>query len=69
MENVATGKQSLPDAIGDYETEVIERGIREVSLSRELTHAVHKWELFLKSPAIIHGGNETVENTKVVVLP
>lgn len=58
----------LPDAIGDYETEVIERGIREVSLSREPTHAVHKWELFLMSLAIIHGGNETVKNTKVVVL-
>jgi hypothetical protein len=68
MENVATGKQNLSDAISDYETEVIERGIREVSLSRELTHGVHKWELFLKSPAIIHGGNETRKNTKVAVL-
>lgn len=68
MENVAKGIQSLPAAIGDYETEVIERGIREVSMSRELTHCVHKWELFLKSPAIVHGGNEVVKNTKVAVV-
>lgn len=67
MEKVATGKQNLVDAIGDYETEVIERGIREVSLSRELTNSVHQWDRFLQSPVIVQGGNEPRANKQLQV--
>jgi hypothetical protein len=59
---MATGQQSRADAIVDYETEVIDRGIREVTLSRELTNSVHTWERFLQSPVFSKGGGEPREN-------
>jgi hypothetical protein len=68
MENVATGKQNHAGAINGYETEVIERGIREVSLSRELTNSVHHWDRFLQSPVIIQGGSEPRENKKTIIV-
>jgi hypothetical protein len=58
MENVATGKANLVDAISDYEKEVIKRGIREVTLSRELTLNVHEWDRFLDSSEMRYGGND-----------
>ncbi|KAK0755976.1 hypothetical protein N5P37_011529 [Trichoderma harzianum] len=58
MENVATGKANLVDAINGYEKEVIERGIREVTLSKELTLSIHEWNRFLESPEIKYGGND-----------
>jgi hypothetical protein len=58
MEEVATGQSNLPDAINTYEKEIIERGIREVNISKELTLSIHEWEKFLESPEIKHGGSD-----------
>lgn len=64
MEKVVTGKANLVDEISDYEKEVIERGARETTLSKELTHAVHHWDTFMESPIMRYGGNIPSETEK-----
>lgn len=47
----------MADAINAYDKEIVDRGTKEVGLSRELALSIHDWEKFLDSPIVNFGGN------------
>ena len=49
------GKQTLEDAIREYEQDVIERGGKEVVTSRAQTFFTHDLDNYLQSPAATIG--------------
>jgi hypothetical protein len=57
VDKIRAGEESIAAAITNYEEEVINRGIYEANLSRNLTLTIHDWERFLESPIMKYGGN------------
>lgn len=49
MRDVKLGKQSLQDAVSEYERDVLERGGQEVLTSRSQTFFTHDFNNFLKN--------------------
>lgn len=58
MESVHSGKKSLAEAIGEYETEMRPRASQEIQLTLEQAHAAHDWELLMQSPIFKLGANK-----------
>ena len=50
MKTAASGEQSLANAIAKYDTEMIERGPREVRTANQVSKATRSWELLSKPP-------------------
>ena len=52
---IASGEQSLANTITRYDSEVIQRGIREVWAANQISKATHNWELLSQSPLFKDG--------------
>lgn len=46
---------SLDEAIEAYDTDVCERGFREISMSAEQAYATMHWDKYMESPVMKHG--------------
>lgn len=55
MVNVQRGEKTLPEAVAEYDRDVITRGRQEVEVSRIQTEAFHNYADFLESPIMKHG--------------
>jgi 2-polyprenyl-6-methoxyphenol hydroxylase-like FAD-dependent oxidoreductase len=55
MIKVKKGEKTLPEAVNEYDADVVKRGRTEVEVSRVQTDAFHDHARFLESPVVKHG--------------
>lgn len=55
IKTVASREQSLADAITGYDSEMIQRGIREARVANQISKATHNWELLSQFPLFKDG--------------
>lgn len=55
IKTIASGEQSLADAITRYGSEMIQRGVCEVRAANQISKATHNWELLPQYPLFKDG--------------
>jgi 2-polyprenyl-6-methoxyphenol hydroxylase-like FAD-dependent oxidoreductase len=55
VKSVDAGEKGLNDAIDEYDKEVLERGMLEMSISLKQTLFIHNWETVMESPMVKMG--------------
>lgn len=63
MKAVQSGKQTLKEAVDEYDEKVLKRGMDEVQVSKEQTFFTHDWVNFKNSPVMKLGTKPSHDST------
>jgi hypothetical protein len=55
MKKAVKGEMGLKEAVDAYDGEMLERGVREMEISRKQTMFIHDWETMMQSPMVKMG--------------